>query len=572
MDDERYACTQYPEVAEAELRNLCGFLSNIAQNVDLERFSEALILFVQAETGRITDANAIACELLGYSSTEIREKLITDIEVAPQSGEQAIRRYVETAIEMDVYECLYRQGDGGTFPVRVRRQAITRDGNSLIHYLIEDRSIRHYVWKELIRREDRDFAFRERMKALNEVNTSLGTAETLDDLCRNAVLLGKERLGFDRLGLWLFDTQSALMKGTYGVDEHGELRDEHHSSWGISDSLIVDFTTGHKTPIISTDVAPIYDSQSHIIGYGWHLSAPMHHEDQFIGYVSADNFLSGQPMRNYQPELLRSYAAAVGQYCAHHLARESAKRLAEDMRSQEKRIQMLGTFISHIGHDFRTPLTVINTSAYLLSRSNDPARKAELAARIEGQVDYINRVVHEMLTAVSLEEPSEFSFQWTSLRALINSAVESVTNLATEKGLRWTYEVPPPTVLAADQVQLERAIREILHNAIIFTNAGGHITVSTEVDEKHITIRVNDTGIGIAAGEQEKIFQHLYRVDQARTTQGVGLGLTLAKRIVEAHGGFIRVASTPDVGSTFEIVLPLEADIGPNATYKGNQK
>ena len=233
---------------------------------------------------------------------------------------------------------------------------------------------------------------------------------------------------------------------------------------------------------------------------------------------------------------------------------------------------MLGTFISHIGHDFRTPLTVINTSAYLLSRSNDPARKAELAARIEGQVDYINRVVHEMLTAVSLEEPSEFSFQWTSLRALINSAVESVTNLATEKGLRWTYEVPPPTVLAADQVQLERAIREILHNAIIFTNAGGHITVSTEVDEKHITIRVNDTGIGIAAGEQEKIFQHLYRVDQARTTQGVGLGLTLAKRIVEAHGGFIRVASTPDVGSTFEIVLPLEADIGPNATYKGNQK
>lgn len=558
MDDQHLSHIHLAEMAETDLRNVRRLVEAASQDENLDRFAEGIVLYASAE-GWIADANPIACELLGYSLDELRELRISDLDITEIPSSQATQRYVESSIEIEHFDSLCRQHDGGLFAVRVQKQPITRDGIRLWHYVLEDRSLRASVWKEIIRREDSDFQFREKMKALNEINTTLGVTETLDTLCRKAVELGRNRLGFDRLSIWLYDPNAERMTGTYGVDEQGTLREEHGSSWPIIDTPIADFAKGQKTPIISADSAPIYDGKSQIIGYGWHISVPMHHEERLIGFMSADNFLGRKPIRTYEPDLLRIYAAAVGQYCAHHLVREGAKKLASENRIKQERLQLLGTFITHIGHDFRTPLTLINTSAYLLGKSTDAARKADLTAKIEDQVHYIKRVVNQMLETISAEESSEYDFAPTQLRAVLNGAVESVAGRAVEKGIHWTIEEIPPIALRADQEQLERAIREILLNAIQFTHPGGSLVVSACADESDLTIRVKDTGIGISADEMEKIFHHLYRVDPARTTQGVGLGLTLAKQIVEAHGGQIKVVSTPGEGSTFEIHLPIKS-------------
>lgn len=217
---------------------------------------------------------------------------------------------------------------------------------------------------------------------------------------------------------------------------------------------------------------------------------------------------------------------------------------------------MLGTFISHISHDFRTPLTLINTNTYLLRKTNDEARKRELARKIEQQVDYVNRVVNEMLEVVTLEEQVDFNLTPIDIAEILNNVSLFVAGLADDKDIEFLFDEPTHFYHYADARWLERAVRELLLNAVQFTNPGGQISLTLSLAEHELVIRIQDTGIGIPPAEQEKIFQHLYRVDSARTMPGVGLGLTLAKLIVEAHSGTIRLESAPNVGSTFDIVLP----------------
>lgn len=557
MDDKLRQRIQQLEFLETEHHNLRHLLDMASEGQNLERFSGNMILHAELGSGRIVDANELASELLGYSPAEFRGLRISDIEVLPDEPAVQPKQYMESSIETTIYECHYRQSDGRLTPVRVTKRQLTHEGLAVWHLSLEDLSLRQLVWKELSRREDNDFQFREKLKTLNEINAELGVCDSLDEVCRQAVLLGKDRLGFDRLSVWMFDAQTDRMHGTYGVDEHGMLRDERGTNWEIGGSPLVEFVHGSTTPIVTADAAPNYNNRSEIIGYGWHISAPLNYGGQFIGYMTADNFLNHQPMRNYQPELLRSFAVTLGHFVAHHRMRASTEKLSDTVHSKQERIQLLGTFITHIGHDFRTPLTLINTNAYLLRKTQDEARKVQLARNIEEQVDYINRVVQQMLESVALEEELDYAFQTVVLSEVLDRAAQSLAAIAAEKGIEWTVEPAPTVTLRADRELLERAIREILLNAIQYTNAGGRVCLSSSADENEVVIRVEDSGIGIAPGEIEKIFNHLYRVDPARTTQGVGLGLTLAKRVIEAHKGHIRVKSTLGAGSIFEIIVPL---------------
>lgn len=548
---------------ETEQQNLRQILDRAALNEKLDRFSISMIIEADIETGRIIDANDIACELLGYSLAEFRARNITEIEVMLNTSPQDIRRYFETSIETFVYECYYRQRDGRLTPVRVHKRAMRHEDPPVMHYTLEDRSLRHRVVQELNRREDSDFHYREKMVALNRISAEMAVTDSIAEVCKIAVHGGIEWLGFDRLSIWMYDSQSNQMHGTYGTDEHGAVRDEHNVKWAVGHSPVTAYLNGRQEPIVTPDNAPIYNNDSEIIGFGWHISAPLLHEGRFIGYMTADNYLRGQPLRSYQPELLRSFAATVGHFCAHQRNREAnremaeaARRLADAVRMNQERIQMLGTFISHISHDFRTPLTLINTNTYLLRKTNDEARKRELARKIEQQVDYVNRVVNEMLEVVTLEEQVDFNLTPIDIAEILNNVSLFVAGLADDKDIEFLFDEPTHFYHYADARWLERAVRELLLNAVQFTNPGGQISLTLSLAEHELVIRIQDTGIGIPPAEQEKIFQHLYRVDSARTMPGVGLGLTLAKLIVEAHSGTIRLESAPNVGSTFDIVLP----------------
>ena len=118
--------------------------------------------------------------------------------------------------------------------------------------------------------------------------------------------------------------------------------------------------------------------------------------------------------------------------------------------------------------------------------------------------------------------------------------------------------VDDSVVVSIDRLRCEQVAANLLDNAIKYTPPGGRVEVSVARDDGHGVLRVRDTGIGIPAAELPRIWERLFRGDQSRTERGLGLGLSLVKAVVEAHGGTVTVESTPGHGSTFAVRLSLQ--------------
>jgi len=127
-----------------------------------------------------------------------------------------------------------------------------------------------------------------------------------------------------------------------------------------------------------------------------------------------------------------------------------------------------------------------------------------------------------------------------------------------EKHLIWEAEIPESLAsIDIDSVRMAQVFGNLLSNAIRYTPAGGTIKISAGIDEKNFWMKVSDTGAGVQADEREKIFQPFYRGDTGRRIkQGMGLGLTIARELMTAHGGEINVESEFGKGSTFTVILP----------------
>ena len=142
------------------------------------------------------------------------------------------------------------------------------------------------------------------------------------------------------------------------------------------------------------------------------------------------------------------------------------------------------------------------------------------------------------------------------LTTLLEPALEGLTPQAQRSNLALEYKVPRfmPMVMA-DTERIQAVVTNLLHNAIKFTPPGGSITLSASESEGCVVISIKDTGIGIPAEDARNIFDRFYKVDRARSTKGMGLGLSIAKT-VEEHGGRIWVESVEGEGSTFFFSLP----------------
>lgn len=218
---------------------------------------------------------------------------------------------------------------------------------------------------------------------------------------------------------------------------------------------------------------------------------------------------------------------------------------------------MLETFIRDIGHEFRTPLSIIKVKAYLVQKAADETRKGQLAGEIEEQADVISAMMDDLIYLVKLESESDAHRVSLDLKLLVEDIVEDVATATKQKPLQWNRQLAVVPHVTGDAEKLARAIREVVKNAVQYTPANGTITVTLTCAANQVNLRIQDTGMGIPKDEIEKIFTPLYRVDQARTERGTGLGLSIAKRILEMHHGTITVESTPHVGSIFVIQLPL---------------
>ncbi|MFH0846872.1 MAG: ATP-binding protein [Chloroflexota bacterium] len=231
--------------------------------------------------------------------------------------------------------------------------------------------------------------------------------------------------------------------------------------------------------------------------------------------------------------------------------------MASDLE-RDKKLQR--GMIADIAHELRTPLS--NIRGYLEAIRDGLIKPDEDTIRsLEEETALLSRLVSD-LQELSLAEAGELRLnrELEDLGGVIGKTVATMQNQGAAKGIQMTTELPdklPPVNI--DPQRISQVLRNLLENAITHTGAGGSIKVVAESRDNLIKVGVTDTGEGIPAEDMPYLFERFYRVDKSRSraTGGTGLGLTIAKRLVEAHGGTIEAQSELGKGSRFTFTIPL---------------
>jgi len=536
------------EVIARDYTRVQQLVDYAAQGGDLTRSMSLSVLYVDPFTQQVIDANDAALELLGYPRSRLIGMTVDQLAISPSTPPV----HSPEADYARLYTLTYQRPDGHDFLLTVDHWPIEREDRRVVYYRLTESSLHRRLWHELQRRETEGFHFQQKLTALNEVTVQLSRIEPLDPLCHQIVALGVSLLGFDRLGLWLNDPDHAVMRGTYGTDEQGSIRAEHDQVWHYTGSQIESYIAGTTTtPLVFTE-SPLYNHKCEIVRYGWNVIVPLLYGSRCLGVLSADNFTHGHPLQDYEPELLRLYGITA----AHLIELARTREQAVTLRVAQGRTGMLREFITNVGHDFRTPLSVINTKAYLLQRVIDPGDRAALVNSINQQVKQLGDIVDRMLELVTLQSNPTLHRERLPVTALVNLVLSAQRNVIAAKGLHVDLHINPTLSVCADHDHAVRALHEILENAVQYTPHEGTIRIEGVAYPQEVGIRVRDSGTGMDAATLKRVFEPLYRGDQARTERNIGFGLAIAKAIAEAHGGRILAESTLGQGSTFEIVLP----------------
>lgn len=233
-----------------------------------------------------------------------------------------------------------------------------------------------------------------------------------------------------------------------------------------------------------------------------------------------------------------------------------------DITNFRRAQEMQNVFISTISHELKTPVALIKGYAGTLRRDDaewDPQVIRDGLTVIEEEADRLTGLIENLLAASKLRaERMQLDLGDVALDELAAQVVERFRTQTQRHTLALKFPSPFPLV-QGDAVRLRQVLDNLVSNAIKYSPEGGTITVGGEIEDTHVTVYVRDQGVGISEDDQARIFDRFYRVDGnlSRKTQGTGLGLYLAKAIIEAHGGHIRVKSKPGEGSTFYFTLPL---------------
>ncbi len=236
--------------------------------------------------------------------------------------------------------------------------------------------------------------------------------------------------------------------------------------------------------------------------------------------------------------------------------RSQAERLAQADRRKDE-------FLSMLGHELRNPLTPIRNAVRLLGSRPGDARTADWAYRvIDRQTAHLERLVDDLLDVARIERGSiHLERRPLDLRAVVRETAEAIASMIDERGHRLELELPEaPVLLEGDATRLAQVLANLLNNAMKYTPNGGHIRVSLSEQDGMAVLQVSDNGRGIEPDNLPEIFDLFSQGNRtlSRSEGGLGLGLTLVKRLVEMHGGRVEALSEgPDRGSRFVVHIPL---------------
>ena len=293
------------------------------------------------------------------------------------------------------------------------------------------------------------------------------------------------------------------------------------------------------------------------------LVSPMIARGRTVGVLSADNRVTRAPIAAHTVELLHSFAAQAA------VAVENA-RLFQEIQDKSQQLELASRhksqFLANMSHELRTPMNAVlgYTDLILDGIFGDvPEAIRETLERVKSNGQHLLGLINDVLDLSRIEAGQlTLSLGEYAMGEVVHAVASAVESLAAGKKLALKAMVPidlPPG--RGDERRLTQVLMNLVGNAIKFTDAG-HVSIEAREADGSFLVAVSDTGPGISAADQQRIFEEFQQVDSSSTRKkgGSGLGLAISKRIVELHGGRLWVESAPGQGSTFYFTVPLRVE------------
>jgi heavy metal sensor kinase len=246
-------------------------------------------------------------------------------------------------------------------------------------------------------------------------------------------------------------------------------------------------------------------------------------------------------------------------------SRDEIKKLADSLNDMlarlENSFESQKKFIEDVTHEIKTPLSIMRGEIeyYLEKNPTGEEYKTLLRSNIE-EVNRITKIVEDLLLLARFDtHVMQLEMKDIDISILAKEIAEIFAILAQQKSIELVIDAPEKIIISGDRNKLNRLFMNILDNAIKYTPVGGTIRISVKGEDGNVNISVSDSGIGISEENIQNIFNRFYRVDKGYESSGYGLGLCIARSIVEAHQGHIDVQSVLGKGTEFKVTLPVEA-------------
>ncbi len=284
--------------------------------------------------------------------------------------------------------------------------------------------------------------------------------------------------------------------------------------------------------------------------------------------VFAGKFLASitlKPLKNMIETARQITAENMGLRISVPESKDEIRELAETFNDMLGKIQHVlisqRQFVQDISHELRTPMTIMRGELEVaLKRRRTPEEYQSILASSLDETKKIGKLLEDLLSLARFDTSSAaLAREAEDISSVIKEIVDDMRHLAQPKGIEIDLISTAGLMLSIDKPKIMRCFINIIDNAIKYTPENGRIAVRVAQENQSVVIVISDTGIGIPETDLPHIFNRFYQVDKSRSSQGFGLGLSIARSVIEAHGGSITVQSTENRGTSFLISFPLRS-------------
>lgn len=394
---------------------------------------------------------------------------------------------------------------------------------------------------------------------LAEIRTRLADSPPLPDLLEELTNLAAELTKSEAAWLLLYDGESNQLQ--FEALSSG-LPQELRTSSEDFDFGLARWSFNNRRPLIVQDTMGderVDRRLEDTLGFRLRssLSAPLIYQDEPFGVIEIINKRDNAHYTQDDQELLEAFNVLTTLIMEGRDLREELEQVKEQLEEFDR---MKSDFIAITSHELRTPLGLILGHATFL--------KEMIPEQFEEQIDVIIsscirlKQITEDLSAIAHQEQGKSRVRVApfSVKEMIEEAEERFQSIAEERAIELAFDLPDdPLTVEGEKEKIEVALGNIIENAISFTDEGGQVGIKAEAIGENVQVFVADTGIGIPEEDLERVFDRFYQVEShlTRRHEGMGLGLSIARTMIEMHNGEIWCESKEGVGSIFGFSLPM---------------